>query len=180
MGSPKCLACKWGREISFCPWPLYSSTTCSGPGPCDWVSQRRGLFLEGSDLGDQGNQVELRSELPAKNLQVVSLGTGMREATRAMQRSPGGPRGPGWAGSGEWDLGRRVSREVTCVRGLSKHPGSFHRDVAFTTGADLAERSCAGRHPGSERESLCPLLCSFQCHPAKLALRGSGTLGSLT
>lgn len=28
-----------------------------------------------------------------------------------------------------------------CVRGLSKHPGSFHRDVAFTTGADLAERS---------------------------------------
>ena len=44
--------------------------------------------------------------------------------------------------------------EVTCVRGLSKHPGSFHRDVAFPTRADLAELDCAGRHPSSERETL--------------------------
>lgn len=26
-----------------------------------------------------------------------------------------------------------------CVRGLSKHPGPFHRDVTFSTGADLTE-----------------------------------------
>lgn len=69
----------------------------------------------------------------------------------------GPPGGPGCAPSGEWGLGMRVSREVTCVCGLSKHPGSVHGDVAFTTRADLAEFNCAGRHPSLETEGLCPL-----------------------
>lgn len=78
-----------------------------------------------------------------------------------MQSFPGDPPGgPGRARSGEWSLGRRVSREVTCVRGLSKHPGSVHRDVAFTTRADLAEFHCARRHPSLETEGLCPHLLS--------------------
>lgn len=42
--------------------------------------------------------------------------------------------------SGVWGSGS-VDR-FTCVRGLSKHPGSFHRDVAFSTRADLAEFDC--------------------------------------
>lgn len=41
---------------------------------------------------------------------------------------------------------------ITCVHGLSKCPGSFHRDVALTTGAELTEFNCGGRHPSSERE----------------------------
>ena len=66
------------------------------------------------------------------------------------------PGGPGRAPLAEWSLGRRVFREVTCVCGLSKHPGSVHGDVAFTTGADLTEFNCAGRHPSLETEGPCP------------------------
>lgn len=85
---------------------------------------------------------------------------------------PGPPGGPGWAPSGEWGWGRRVSREVTCVRGLSKHPGSVHGDVAFTTGADLTEFSCAGSHPSLETEGLCPPSpLPFFRHPTELTLR---------
>lgn len=66
-------------------------------------------------------------------------------------------------------MGRRVCREVTCVCGLSKHPGSFHRDVAFPARADLAEFDCSGRHPSSEGEGFChppflsPLLSVSPC-----------------
>lgn len=87
--------------------------------------------------------------------------------------SRGPPGGPGWAPASEWSLGRRVSREVTCVRGLSKHPGSVHGDVAFTTRADLTEFNCAGRHPSLEAEGLCPpsSLPFFQIHCTELTLR---------
>lgn len=71
--------------------------------------------------------------------------------------------------------------EITCVCGLSKHPGSFHRDVAFPTRADLAEFNCAGRHPSSERKTLpAPPPRFFLCRPAKPTLKGSGALGGLT
>lgn len=51
-----------------------------------------------------------------------------------------------------------MCREVTCVRGLSKHPSSFHRDVAFTTGADLAEFDCGEASELRERRALSPSL----------------------
>lgn len=64
------------------------------------------------------------------------------------------------AHSGEWSLGQRMEQEVTCVHGLSKRPGSFHRNVAFSTLADLAEFSYVERRFSSEQGGPCPLpLC---------------------
>lgn len=82
-----------------------------------------------------------------------------------MQSSPGDLWSSGeWSSSsGEWSLGIRVCREVTCVRGLSKHPGPFHRDVAFSTGADLTEFDCREASKLRESSTLSPF---SQYHPA--------------
>ena len=66
----------------------------------------------------------------------------------------------GWAGpfQGSGAQGGSMCREVTCVCGLSKHPGSFHRDVAFTTRADLAEFDCGEASKLRERRALPPSL----------------------
>lgn len=65
-----------------------------------------------------------------------------------MSQSPKGlPGSQGWV-----QILRRLWRLITCVHGVSKCPGSFHRDVALTTGAKLTEFNCVGRCARSERE----------------------------
>lgn len=71
--------------------------------------------------------------------------------------------------SGKWSLGG-VWREVTCIHGLSKRPGSFHGDVAFPTGAELTEFHCRGVAKLREGRDV-PPFPSPLCHTAELTLR---------